>query len=141
MDSQKIRTVLGKLQGEPDTDESWAALKSAVSESDGDLASDELLRLLAAARERHAARGEWEAVARLLDIAVVAAAGTPAELEAVREQARVLHERLYDDEVAALSYLRLVELDPNDKSARLAVDEIEAKRGKAAELAQKYLDE
>jgi tetratricopeptide (TPR) repeat protein len=141
MDSQTIRTVLGKLQGEPDTEASWTALKTAASEADGDLASDEFQRLLAAARERHAARGEWEAVAKLLDIAVGAAAGTPAEADVVREQARVLRERLYDDEGASLAYLRLVELDPNDRAASAELEEIEAKRGRATELAQRYLDE
>src|ERR1051325_2472286 len=141
MDSQTIRTVLGKLQGEPDTDESWAARKAAVSQSDGDLGPDELQRLLAAARERHAQRGEWEAVARLLDIAVLAAAGTPAEADVLREHARVLRERLYDDEAASVSYIRLVELDANDRAASSELDELEAKRGRSAELAKRYLDE
>ena len=141
MDSQTIRTVLGKLQGEPDTDASWKELKSAVAAPGGDLSADELQRLLAAARERHAARGEWEAVARLLDVAVEAADGTSVVVPLLREQGDVLRDRLYDDEAAAVSYIRLVELDPNDREASTRVDELEAKRGKAAELAQKYLDE
>jgi len=141
MDSQTIRTVLGKLQGEPDTEASWSALRSAVKESGGDLSGEELQRLLVAARERHAARGEWEAVAQLLDIAVAAAAGTPAELGVLREQAQVLKDRLYDDESAAVTCLRIVELDPNDQAASVAIDELEEKRGRAAELSQKYLEE
>jgi tetratricopeptide (TPR) repeat protein len=141
MDSQTIRSVLGKLQGEPDTEASWSLLTSAVSEASGDLSKEELQRLLSAARERHAARGEWEAVARLLEIAVGAAAGTDAELPILREQAEVLKQRLYDDEAAALTYLRIFELEPSDKDANREVDELEAKRGHAADLAQKYLDE
>jgi tetratricopeptide (TPR) repeat protein len=141
MDSQTIRTVLGKLQGEPDTDASWTELRSAVAAPGGDLSAEELQRLLAAARERHAARGEWEAVARLLDVAVEAANGTSIVVPLLREQADVLRDRLYDDEAAAVTYIRLVELDPSDREASTRVDELEAKRGKAAELAQKYLDE
>jgi tetratricopeptide (TPR) repeat protein len=141
MDSQTIRTVLGKLQGEPDTEASWALLKSAVSEPSGDLTHEELQRLLLAARERHAARGEWEAVAHLLEIAVGAAVGTDGEIDILREQAAVQRQRLYDDEAAAITYLRVFELDPKDKDANREVDELEAKRGHAAELAQKYLDE
>ncbi|HTQ07025.1 MAG TPA: tetratricopeptide repeat protein [Polyangiaceae bacterium] len=141
MDSQTIRTVLGKLQGEPDTEASWSALRSAVKQDGGDLSSDELQRLLVAARERHAARGEWEAVAQLLDIAVATAAGGPGEIAVLREQAEVLKDRLYDDESAAVTCLRIVELDPNDRAASTAIDELEEKRGRSAELAQKYLDE
>jgi tetratricopeptide (TPR) repeat protein len=141
MDSQTIRTVLGKLQGEPDTEASWSALRSAVKEGGGDLSGEELQRLLVAARERHAGRGEWEAVAQLLDIAVAAAAGTPGELGVLREQAQVLKDRLYDDEAAAVTCLRIVELDPNDQAASVAIDELEEKRGRAAELSQKYLEE
>ncbi|HSU38800.1 MAG TPA: hypothetical protein VLJ38_04500, partial [Polyangiaceae bacterium] len=141
MDSQTIRTVLGKLQGEPDTEASWSLLRSAVSEPGGDLSKDELQRLLTAARERHAARGEWEAVAQLLEIAVGAAAGTDAELGLLREQAQVQKQHLFDDEAAAVTYLHVFELDPKDQDASREVDELETKRGHSAELAQKYLDE
>ncbi|HEV8549430.1 MAG TPA: tetratricopeptide repeat protein, partial [Polyangiaceae bacterium] len=141
MDSQTIRTVLGQLQGEPDADAGWAELKAAVTKPGGDLSTEELLRLLAAARDRHAARGEWEAVSRLLAVAVETAKGTSAQVPLLREQAHVLRDRLYDDEAAALSFIELIELEPNDEEASREVDALESKRGKAEELAKKYLDE
>ena len=141
MDSQTIRTLLGKLQGAPDTDASWAELTAAVTTPGGDLSADELQRLLSAARERHANRGEWEAVARLLDVAVEAAAGSSALGPLLREQAQVLNDRLYDDEGAAVAHIQLLELEPNDEAAGRQVDELESKRGKAQALSQRYLDE
>ncbi|HEY3493962.1 MAG TPA: tetratricopeptide repeat protein, partial [Polyangiaceae bacterium] len=141
MESQTIRSVLGKLQREPDSDEAWSALSENVKEPGGDLTQEELLRLLLAARERHAARGESEAVARLLEVAVAQAKGTPDEAELLREQARVLHYDLFDDEAAALAQRRLLELDANDREASQAIEELEKKRGRAAELAQRYLEE
>ena len=76
MDSQTIRTALGKLQAEPGSKEAWDSLQASVEKGGGDLSLDELLRLLDAAREKHAERGEWIPAARLLEIAVKAAEGS-----------------------------------------------------------------
>ena len=62
MDSQTIRTALGTLQAIPDSNEAWTALRDAAKASGGDLSTDELLRLLDAARDKHESRGEWSAV-------------------------------------------------------------------------------
>jgi tetratricopeptide (TPR) repeat protein len=141
MDSQTIRTELGKLQGEPDAEASWQALAKAAESRGGDLADDEFLHLVSAARQRHAARGEWQAVDRLLAIAGKTAEGLPEELELLRERARVLQVELFADESAATVYQRILEIIPDDADARAALDEIASKRGRAAELSQRYLDE
>ena len=79
MDSQTIRTALGKLQAEPGSKEAWESLQSSVKQGGGDLSSDELARLLDSARERHAERGEWSAAAKLLELAIGVAAGNARE--------------------------------------------------------------
>jgi len=124
MDSKKIRAALGKLQAEPESEQAWNDLAEAASARGGDLSTEEFERLLMAARERHAARGEWDAVARLLATAVDAVVDTPAEVPLLREQARTLQVELFDDEAAGIPYLRLLELDPNDSVASTAVEEI-----------------
>src|ERR1700742_2448669 len=98
MDSQTIRTALGTLQAIPDSNEAWTALRSATKESGGDLSTDELLRLLEAAREKHVARGEWSAVAGLLEIASQVTENTAREAEALTEQAKVLFGEMFDDD-------------------------------------------
>src|SRR3954470_9767574 len=98
MDSQTIRTALGTLQAIPDSDEAWTALRTSAKQSGGDLSTDELLRLLDSARDKHASRGEWGAAAGLLDIAAQVAEGTPREADIVTEQARVLSAEMFDDD-------------------------------------------
>src|SRR5690606_30187588 len=141
MDSQEIRRALGKLQVDPDTELSWSTLNAEVTKNGGDLSKEELVRLLDAAREEHARRGEWHAVARLLGLAVRAAEGTPREADLVAAHARVLAEELYDDEGAAICYLRLLELRPNDPGATGAIQESEARRKRYPELVKSYLAE
>ncbi len=141
MDSQEIRRALGKLQVDPDTELSWSTLNAEVTKNGGDLSKEELVRLLDAAREEHARRGEWHAVARLLELAVRAAEGTPREADLVAAHARVLAEELYDDEGAAICYLRLLELRPNDPGATGAIQESEARRKRYPELVKSYLAE
>lgn len=141
MDSREIRTALGKLQAEPEAEEAWSALKAAIQEESGDLSRPELLSLLDAAQGEHAHRGEWQAVARLLELSVMAASGTEAEADLVAAQARVLAEELYDDDGAAISYLRLLELRPSDPIAGGAIEESENKRRRQQELVDSYLAE
>ena len=141
MDSQTIRTALGTLQAIPDSNEAWSALRSSAKEGGGDLSSDELLRLLDSAREKHAARGEWSAVASLLDIEADAAANGPREAEIITEQAKVLNTEMFDDDGAAVCYLRLLELEPGNTVATSAIAESESKRQRFAELATNYATE
>src|SRR5258705_12081459 len=100
MDSQTIRTALGKLQAEPGSKEAWESLQSSVKQADGNLSSDELARLFDSAREKHAERGEWAAAARLLELAVSATEGTPREAGLVREQAKLPAEQLFEQDRA-----------------------------------------
>lgn len=141
MDSREIRTALGKLQAEPDTEEAWAALKAAAASEGGDLSREECLALFEAAREEHARRGEWFAVARLLEIATSLAAGTEQEADLVALHAKVLSDELYDDDGAGICYLRLLELRPGDLGATTAIEESESRRRRQQELVASYLAE
>src|SRR5450432_4105887 len=141
MDSQTIRTALGTLQAIPDSDEAWTALRESATASGGDLSTDELLRLLDAARDKHAGRGEWSAAAGLLEVAAKVTEGSPREAEILAEQAKVLQNEMFDDDGAAVCYLRLLEIDPNNSVASAAIDESEGKRQKFSELASTYATE
>ena len=79
MHAETIRTALGQLQDDPEANDAWESLTSAVEASDRDIDASDLLRLLDAARARHGERGEWDAVMRLLDLAVSVAKGSDAE--------------------------------------------------------------
>ncbi|MEO6602856.1 MAG: hypothetical protein ABIQ16_23430, partial [Polyangiaceae bacterium] len=141
MDSQTIRTALGTLQAIPDSNEAWTALRRSTREGGGDLSTDELLRLLEAARDKHVARGEWSAVAGLLEIASQVTENTPREAEALSEQAKVLFNEVFDDDGAGVCYLRLLEIDPGNSVATAALAESETKRQRFSELAATYATE
>src|SRR6185369_6674775 len=113
MDSQTIRTALGTLQAIPDSNEAWTALRNAAKASGGDLSTDELLRLLDSAREA----------------------------EALTAQAKVLGNEMFDDDGAAVCYLRLLEIDPGNSVAKAAIAESEQKRQRFSELAATYATE
>jgi len=141
MDSQTIRTALGTLQAIPDSNEAWTALRDAAKASGGDLSTDELLRLLDAARDKHESRGEWAAVAGILDVASQVAENTPREAEALSAQAKVLGGEMFDDDGAGVCYLRLLEIDPGNSVALAAIAESENKRQRFSELAATYATE
>jgi len=141
MDSQTIRTALGTLQAIPDSNEAWTALRNAAKASGGDLSTDELLRLLDSARDKHESRGEWAAVAGILDVASQVLENTPREAEALTAQAKVLANEMFDDDGAAVCYLRLLDIDPGNSVAKAAIAESENKRQRYAELASTYAAE
>jgi tetratricopeptide (TPR) repeat protein len=139
MDSREIRTALGKLQAEPDAEQAWQALTAAAADKSGDLSSADFIELLEAASGEHAKRGEWPAVSRLLELAVAAARDTEREPELLAAQAKVLSEELYDDDGAAVVYLRLLELRPQDPVAVAAIEESDGRRRRMSELHESYL--
>lgn len=141
MDSRELRTALGKLQVEPDAEPAWTALREAVSRPAGDLSPEECLHLLQAARNEHAQRGEWFAVAHLLEIAASIASGSEQEADLVALQAKVLSEELYDDDGAGICYLRLLELRPDYTGANSAIEESQTRRRRQHELVEGYLEE
>ncbi len=141
MDSQKIRAALGHLQEDPDSNEGWQSLKEATSAPDGDLSTPDLLHLLQAAREQHQERGEWDAVAALLELETEHAAGSDAEPGLLAELARVLETELLDEDGAGVTLLKLLELRPDDTAVETALEESEGKRGRWRDLVTTYVGE
>jgi len=95
MDARSVRTALGTLQNNPDDSEAWQELRDALSEEGGDLDQPTALELLEAARDRHASRGEAEAVVRIYDLCAAQSHGTPAEVVFLQKRASVLLSELF----------------------------------------------
>lgn len=141
MDSQTVRTALGTLQANPDAEDAWASLVESLASPDGDFGPEESLELLEAARQRHAERGEWNAVARLLELAIRATAGTPREADFLRAHVHVLSAELFEEEAAMAGTARLLELDPDDSVASARLAEAEERRAQWSALADSYAAE
>ncbi|MEY2933939.1 MAG: hypothetical protein RL033_4688, partial [Pseudomonadota bacterium] len=136
MQLQTIRTALGQLQSDPEEPRAWQSLEEAITLENGDL--DESLRLLSAARQEHLKRREWDAVARLLATEVRLAAGSERELERLRLEAKVLRDNLLDEESASRLFQRILELDPRDRDAAVALEESRGKRHTWQQLVDTY---
>lgn len=140
MSAKTIKTALGLLQDDPESEEAWQELRGEVQRDPG-MAADELRKLLEAARRAHEARREYGAVARLLDIEADAAEGTARQVELLGDLARILDEELLDDERANAVYDRLLTLRTDDTAAAEAKERSQAKRAKWRELVDRYLQE
>lgn len=138
MTIQTIRSTLGQLQDAPDREQAWKELETALGAEGGESHTAELLT---SARNEHAVRRQYEAVARLLGLEIRLATGTERETALLEELGRVLDEELLDDAAAVTTFKQLLELDPNHAQALEAVEKSEAKRARWRELAQRYIDE
>jgi len=136
MTEKTIKSALGLLQDDSDNPQVWEQLRQEVGRDPG-MSQGDLARLLEAARRAHDARREYEAVAEMLAVESLAAAGTPQEAELLGELARVLDEELLDDERARGVYERLALLRPGDSLAAEAAERSQAKRAKWAELVER----
>jgi golgin subfamily B member 1 len=151
MSAKTIRKALGTLQDDPDHAEAWGDLAEALGFKgvEGPLAPDEdlgmdraeLAKLLEAARRAHGARGEDDAVARLLEMEIAAANGTERQTSLEAELARVLDQDVLDDAHAVASYRRLLALRPGDPVAEEAIEKSEAKGARWADLVARYVQE
>lgn len=140
MTASKIRTALGVLQDDPESERAWRDLADEVRSADkADLAAN--AAILESARRAHEGRRELDAVARLLKIEVALAKDTPREADLTAELARVLDEEILDDAEATKAYERLLLLKPGDLAAEEALEKSGAKRDKWAELVAKYEEE
>lgn len=143
MTASTIRSALGVLQDDPESEQAWRDLAAGVRQDDarqGD-AGAATAALLDSARRAHDGRREFDAVAKLLEIEVGLAKGSDREATLLAELARVLDEEVLDDAEATKAYERLLVLRPGDLAAEDALEKSAAKRGKWLELVSRYEEE
>src|SRR5579862_5088269 len=121
MSENTIKSALGLLQNDPENPQAWEGLRNEVEHAPG-MGHAELAKLLEAARRAHEERREYEAVAEMLAVEVLAARGKPEEADLLAELARVLDEELLDDEKVSAAYARLASLRPRDSHAAEAAE-------------------
>ncbi|HVZ35127.1 MAG TPA: hypothetical protein VG963_22025, partial [Polyangiaceae bacterium] len=144
MQLQTIRAALGRLQSDPEEPQAWQSLAEALSQLNGGQSNgdtDESLRLISSARQEHLKRREWDAVVRLLDNEVRLTLGSERELERLRLEAKVLRENLLDESGARRLFERILELDPRDRDAAIAIEESRGKESSWRQLMDTYLAE
>jgi len=132
MSEQTIRRALGKLQDDPEQEGAWSELQDAALS--GTMATDALLELLEAARREHAVRREDEAMAKMLEVEVLLASGTPKEAELQAELARVYNEVLDDVKRALPCLEQLAKLRPNDERIQKKISAIKDERERWPQL-------
>src|SRR5690606_33411708 len=136
-----VVTALGTIQSNPSAEEAWQTLHDEILEGGGDLDTTEALTLLRAAQERHAARGEADAVVRLLDLAT-RIEPVPERLVALYiEMSAVLAEQLFAGARALSVLQRAVELAPDDTVAAERLYELKTKAERYQAQARSYLGE
>ncbi|MCL2447860.1 MAG: hypothetical protein FWD17_02810, partial [Polyangiaceae bacterium] len=140
MSAKTIKSALGLLQDDPESADAWQKLRDEVA-GDRGMSSEELVRLLEAARRAHEARREHDAVACVLGVEIDVVAGSPREHELLTELARVLDEELLDDARAQAVYDRVLRLRPGDADATEAKERSDAKRAKWRDLVDRYVQE
>jgi golgin subfamily B member 1 len=151
MSAKTIRKALGTLQDDPDHAKAWIELGEAVgfkgvehplaAVSDAGMPGGELAKLLEAARREHEVRGEYDAVARILEMEVSLSHGTERRAALEAELARVFNDEVLDDAGAVAAYMRLLEMRPGDATAEAAIEQSEARRARWSDLVTRYVHE
>ncbi len=151
MSAKTIRKALGTLQDDPDHAGAWTELAEALGFTGVDaglsptaapeMTSEDLAKLLEAARRAYEMRREYDAVARILEFEVALAHGTDKEAALEAERARVLDDEVLDDARAVAAYVHLQKLRPGDVAAEEAIEESTAKRARWADLVARYVQE
>ncbi|HLM71420.1 MAG TPA: tetratricopeptide repeat protein, partial [Polyangiaceae bacterium] len=138
MSVETIRMVLSRLQDDPENAAAWNELTEAVTAPGGSASHDDIERLLGAARAKHEQRRDWGAVARLLELELSFASGSPVEVPMQAELARIYDEELADPQSAVASFRRLLELKPDHPGALEYLEQEEMRRAKWRELFDRY---
>ncbi len=141
MTASKIRSALGVLQDDPESERAWRDLADELRQIEAaDLVP--MMTLLEAARRAHEGKREYDAVARMLKVEIGLAKESPdREGLLTAELARVYDEEALDDAEATKAFERLLVLRPGDLTAEDALEKSGAKREKWAELVARYEEE
>jgi len=138
MDAQSVRTALGTLQNNPDDSEAWQELRDALSDDGGDLDHESALALLEAARERHASRGEAEAVVRIYDLCAAQCEGTPLQVAFLQKRAAVLLAELFAGLPAIATLARAASLPQADAGLEAELTALQARAAAWKDQAASY---
>ncbi|MBI4700879.1 MAG: hypothetical protein HY744_06900, partial [Deltaproteobacteria bacterium] len=139
MSSDKVTGALAVLERDPDDAQAWDQLEDAVTEP-GDEEAD-IGSLLREARKAHEQKRDWWAVARLLEFEIAAADDPAHTLEAHLELGRVYLDELVEARLAAETYERALEIDPENEAAQAAIAAERTAREGWQELCSRYLAE
>jgi tetratricopeptide (TPR) repeat protein len=141
MSEQTIRRALGKLQDDPEQESAWAELQDAVLDpAAAGMNNDSLASLLESAREEHAGRHEFDAVARMLELELLLLEGNPREVALQYELVRVLNEVLDDTRRAIPALERLAKMRPDDTRVQKKIVAIQEERSRWPDLLQEMMD-
>ncbi len=142
MEDTTLRKTLGLLQHDSYNAQAWAEL-SLFLDRDG-IAPHERSRvasLLGAARMAHEAHREFDAATQLASMQATLLEGSPGELEAVSDLARLADEDAADDRMARLAYHKVAALDPTAGWVREPLAKIEQRSTRLSELLGKLVDD
>ncbi|MFP6686638.1 MAG: hypothetical protein VB934_18095, partial [Polyangiaceae bacterium] len=117
MNADKIQGALGTLVEDPDNESAWDDVEEVVTSDSG----EELLRILEAARRRHAELHDWETVARLLELELAVIDDAADEAARLRELARVYDEDLRRSVDALEAYERVAAHGEADEKIEQAI--------------------
>src|SRR5690606_19401065 len=146
MDFDTIRAALGQLQHDADSPHAWQQLASACDGatdlSAGDTANvREAVTVLGAARNAHARRGEWFAVARLIELELPLTEDDQEAIQLAMELGRVYSHELLDESAAEAVYEKILQRHPEEELAAAALAETAEKRAQWADRVSAYAAE
>jgi tetratricopeptide (TPR) repeat protein len=141
MKAEAIANLLGQLQSDPDAPHLWEALVEAITSTDRDVSNQDLEKLVAEGIVQHKERGEWTAVAHLLEIALSIAEDESHRVAYIEELANVCDTYLFSTLNAERTWQLLLQRMPNHPTATTALAEIAERRGSWQQMARNYSQE
>jgi golgin subfamily B member 1 len=141
MKSEAIRNLLGQLQSDPDAADTWESLVEAATGKDRDIDAQQLETLLVDGIPQHKERGEWTAVARLLEIAISISDDESRRLGYIEELAQVCDTALFASSTAEQTWQLLRQRVPNHAAATSALTELSERRARWQQLERNYAQE
>lgn len=138
----KLSNYLGILRDDPEDRAAYQGLSELVEARDPARLGAEPVRLLEAARQVHEARGEFVAVAKLLEVEARLLEDDPAFASSLwKELGRLQADELLNAEAAAEAYSRAQRLSPDDTEIADALTALEQAHTSWRKFAKRFIDE
>ncbi len=141
MSSPTVSSYLGTLQAEPNNTEAFEGIGQLLAEGDVEKTGEQPLRLLEVARHGHEQRGEYSAVANLIQLELNLVDDDPAfKAVLLRELGRIYRDELLQADDSLDAFRKALEIEADEEVER-QIEELEQLKEKWRQIADRFVEE
>jgi tetratricopeptide (TPR) repeat protein len=137
----QIRSLFSLLEQDPTNEEAMSGLEEIVTGDESESFKNDIEGCLVEGRRGLVRAGHFEAACKVIDLELSLAKDQVAEVELLKEQARMYEDDIFDQKAALTQYEKALSIVPGDEELEMKVEAIQAERENWKQIVDKFLEQ